>query len=348
MGNPVFGRTIRATIYLTCVMVTSGCGSGIRTILPNPASPVAASEIYVAEESNLSGPGSVMQFSASASGIAQPTASLSLPANLLVLSVGTDSNGLIYVGGRTTISEILVYAAGSKGLATPIRTITLAATASFLNPGELTFDSKGNIYIGADDRIIVYGPGPGSPTRIITGSLTQIVEINGIAIDTAGQIYVTSGLFGTGSVLVFSPTATGNVAPDHMITGVGTSNLYGPSGIAIDPNGNLFVAGYLTQTSAPAQPSSIFEFAPGASGFATPMKSISGTNTGLAGVGGLLVDGVGNLYAQVLTPSTGTTGTTYEPSISVFASGASGNVTAIRSFSSPAWTSPVYAQFGLF
>jgi hypothetical protein len=345
--------TIRAlspfsiAIFSATLFCLQACGGGV-AFPPSLSSAAtgAATHVYVTQLPNGIGNGSILQFSANATAATPPTATLAPPAGLTLEALNVDANGLIYIGARTpaTYASVYVYAANPTASAQPLRVLQIASGA---NPGEIAFDTSGNIYVAADAEIDVFAPGTTTPYRTISGAQTGLTEIDGIVVNSQGEIVVTNAKTGIGQVFVFSATANGNVPPQRTILGVGSANFYDPSGIALDASGNIFVAAYLAPATTLAAPSSIFMFAPNAAGFATPIKRISGNATGLAGVGSLKFDGAGNLFVLVISPVTTSSGTTYQPSVSVFAPGASGNSIPLRSFTSNAWTSPGYGQIGL-
>ncbi|PYO70626.1 MAG: hypothetical protein DMD64_16905, partial [Gemmatimonadetes bacterium] len=100
-------------------------------------------------------------------------------------------------------SSITVYAAGASGNATP--TATIAGGNTGLNfPNGVALDGAGNIYVvnefsgsaGGPGTITVYAAGASgnvTPTATIAGGNTGLSIANGIAVDGAGNIYVTSG-----------------------------------------------------------------------------------------------------------------------------------------------------------
>jgi hypothetical protein len=281
--------------------------------------------------------GQILQFAAGTNGIATPIATLTT-GMAGITAITADNSGRIYVAGVFTGSSpvIEVYPAGASGFATPTRTINVSDPFS---PSSMAVDSSGSLYAVSQSDGVVYvysstASGAATPTRLISGSLTQLGLPNiptGIAADSSGNIYVASvPLFaGTTEVEVFSPTATGNVSPSRVITNPNGSAL----GEAIDTNGNIYLS--LEVVTTPYA-SSIVEYAPGASGAATPMRTISGTATGLTAAEGLSVDGAGNIFvhSQPLTSSG------YVDTLDEFGASATGNAAPISSFTSTSWTNP--------
>ncbi len=105
-----------------------------------------------------------------------------------------------------------------------------------------------------NNSITVYAPSaggpPGSPAanvapiRIISGASTELSNPWGVALDTAGNLYVTN----SNSITVYAPGAGGppgspaaNVAPLRSISGARTG-LQGPIGVAVDAASNLYVS----------------------------------------------------------------------------------------------------------
>ena len=147
------------------------------------------------------------------------------------------------------------------------------------------------------------------------GNGTQLYGPAGIALDTAGRLYVANCC---DQILIFAPGATGNAVPLSAIAGTNTGLAY-PTGIAFDPKGNLYVSNHVAGPSITA-------YAAGASGNSAPIATIAGANTGLAAPTGIAFDASGRLYvangANVNSPA---------GQILIYAAGASGNVAPIDS-----------------
>ncbi len=204
---------------------------------------------------------------------------------------------------------VVVYAAGASGDVAPIRTIAGANTV-LSNATGIARDAAGNLYVTnppltppSGGSVTVYAPGAvgnAAPIRTIAGEGTGLDHPVGVALDTAGNVYVSN----TYTVTVYAPGASGNVAPIRTIE---SSSQVG--GIALDTPGNLYVASR-----------DVIRVYATANGNATPIRTISGSNTGLGCPAGLGLDAAGELY--VANPCGG--------SITVFAAGADGNATPTR------------------
>ena len=156
-------------------------------------------------------------------------------------------------GGHDSITK---YAAGSSGDAAPVAEI-IGGNTKLYSPSRLTVDSSGNIYVAnpgsilyaankspivqAVDTITVYSPGSTgniAPVRTISGALTRLSALSGIAVDSSGNIYAASlgveGSRGAG-ILIFAAGSNGNVAPTTSIDG-DCANLTTTGPIALDAN----------------------------------------------------------------------------------------------------------------
>jgi len=127
-----------------------------------------------------------------------------------------------------------------------------------------------------------------------------------------GNLYV-SNLAGDQSfIAVFAPTANGNTAPVSVLNQEGVN-------LCTDANNNLYVATFAT---------GILEFAPGASGNAVPIRTIS---TALYALTGLAVGAAGDVYfgANGVTINNARTAV---PTIFEYSASASGSATPVASF----------------
>ena len=118
------------------------------------------------------------------------------------------------------------------------------------------------------------------PTREITGGATGLDSAYDVAVDGAGNRYVSNYL--GSSITVYAPTATGNAAPIRTISGAATG-LGNPTGVALDSSGNLYVANN--------GPDTVTVYAPGATGNAAPLRTVAGATTLLSNPGLLRITG---------------------------------------------------------
>ncbi|MGQ0548671.1 MAG: beta-propeller fold lactonase family protein [Armatimonadota bacterium] len=128
------------------------------------------------------------------------------------------------------------------------------------------------------------------------------------------ELYVANN--GNNSVTVYAATANGNIAPIRTISG-GATGLNGPSGVALDGAGNLYVANF---SPFPIPSHSVTVYAAGANGNVAPIRTISGAATGLNMPADVVTDGVGTLYVANNGGNT----------VTVYGAGATGNVFPIR------------------
>jgi hypothetical protein len=143
-------------------------------------------------------------------------------------AIAVDAAGQIYVGNAEG-GPILVFSADAHDDATPIRRIGRAQDIGDVT--NLAVDASGTVYAAEASYahgVLVYGPSAAegdAPDRVIAGPATGLDGDSGVAVDRAGRLLVADdshdvdGLSGT--VSIFAPGASGNEAPDTVLSGVG-------------------------------------------------------------------------------------------------------------------------------
>jgi len=251
--------------------------------------------------------------------------------------IALDASGKIYVvnsaeyrNGRITVYPPL---GTSTGILNEVPIATIAGSKTLLeNPTGMALDSQGNIYVTNElrfpikqhesfdrGRLTVYPAGSSgniTPIATISGATTGLAFPVGIALDSAGNIYVTnfytantsSGLRFDASITVYAAGSKGNARPTAIIAGDNT-NLGYPQGLALDSSRNLYVTG-----------DGIKVYPAGSNGDVSPAATIVGADTGLAGPIGIALDSGGSLY---VLNSYG--GTTQHGSVTIYPAGSSGD-----------------------
>lgn len=296
-------------------------------------------------------------FASNASGAITPLSTLTFPSSFMAQAMTADTAGQIYVAGiqGQSPSEILVYAAGSTGVAAPVRTIiTGQPTADPV--GAMAVDSSGEIYVadnlkGTVNVFAAGADGPSTPIRTIQFNASTLRGVNSLAFDGSGDLYglgyvegKVAGLDNPTEVVVYAPGASGAAAPVRTIVGSNAEFGLNTENIAVDSAGDLYAIIF-----NPARPflnaAEVAEFAPGAAGNAVPVKTIVG-NFGEFGASPthLQIDSSGNVYifGQFVNFDLPQTPIPYPPFIATFPPSATGTVSPANQFTSTALDDGAY------
>jgi sugar lactone lactonase YvrE len=195
-----------------------------------------------------------------------------------------DSAGNLYVSGGGGIAE---FAYGAMPGDLPVRMISGPDTG-LADPYGLAVGDDGTIYVAnnSGNTITEYGPGANGdvqPVRTISGPSTGLNSPYGLAVDDAGTIFVAN--YGAKTVTEYAAGANGDASPIRTISGPSTG-LEGPFGIALGSSGTLYVT---NNSLTPDGVATVTEYAAGAGGDVSPIRTISGPTTGLSSPTGIAV-----------------------------------------------------------
>ena len=331
------------------VLPLAGCSSDGTTFGNIHAAPAVG--VYVIQNNAASGSttasGEILQFSTSSSGVTAPLSTIENSKTTSLAYLAVDGYGDIYTSAAegSSGSAILEFPVGSSNNAQPIGDIPFNSTTGLTGINGLAVDAAGDIYAaGFGYGVAGFGysqNGSVAPDLLLPIG-TQAADVTTLelpyapAVDRKGNLYVAdtaspdiSAPAPTAPIVVFAPGATGSVAPSRTLSGALTTLSFGtPRGMATDPAGNLYVTNVVSGVS------SILIFAPGATGNASPLRDITGSNTQLGCVGGIALDNEGYLYVV----STATCGSTANPTVLKFSTQGDGNIAPVATFTSTAWT----------
>ena len=325
-GNSTVRRVTPAGVVTTLAGTAgvlgsaNGTGAAAQFSAPHDLSVDASGTLFVADSGNdmvrkLTAAGAVTSFAGAAAvrGSSDQTgaaASFSSP-----LGIATDVMGNTYVADyqNQTIRKMapngaVTTLAGSPGLSGSAD--GTGSAARFTYPYAVAVDSAGTVYVADTFNYLIRAITPtGAVTTLAgsagmsgtadgTGAAARFNAPEGIAVDTAGNLYVADGttirkITTPGGVVT---TLAGTPGVPGSMDGIGAAALfYSPQGLATDRNGNVFVADYGASTIRRVTAAGVVTTLAG-----TPFTYGSADGTGAAaqffGPGGIAVDLTGNVY----------------------------------------------------
>jgi len=242
-----------------------------------------------------------------------PTGTITTAAQAAGLGIAVDSAGNLYVATPPFVRKIspdgLVTTVAGSGFIGDQGDGGAATNAQLINPIGLALDAAGNLYIGDVDRVrkvstdgiisTVAGggndyPGDGAP------AVNARIYIESLAIDGFGSLYTA----GYGRVRKVSPngvitTVAGDDGPTHYSGDGGPAamaQLYGPTGLAVDAAGNLYIADGGNARVRRVSPSGNIATVAGNGTAGYSGDGGPATSAQLSSPMGLAIDSLGNLY----------------------------------------------------
>lgn len=197
--------------------------------------------------------------------------------------IAFDEHGNLYVkyfmGHKAPSDAIEVYKPSQQSGCSSVRHVLFGSQTAITTFGGLTV-ARGVLYSaggGGVQEFHTSDTGNVAPFNVVDISDGSSGDVNGLAVDKHGYLYVANG----NDVLVFAPGASGSATPVAEISGDNTliplpGSGFGALGVAVGRDGRIFV-GVQYDTGA----SSILEFAAGSNGNVAPERIVTGSNTGL-------------------------------------------------------------------
>jgi hypothetical protein len=218
----------------------------------------AQGNLYVSTRTQTEATTELLEYSPGANGTATPTRSI--PSNSTTMMWAPDGlaispTGQIIVGEDN--GGIATYSPTANGTVAPeyyiLGEYEIGGGLSPVNAAQdVAVDASGKLYVfnwnqsqnylAPIDIFSADATGNVAPIGTIggTGTGLEAGNIGGIATDSSGNFYISTTGPSGGTIKVFTPTATGDVAPIRTISGTSTQ-LGALGGIKIDAVGNIFV-----------------------------------------------------------------------------------------------------------
>ena len=312
--------------------------AGFLLVLLIPAGLLRA-DLYVA---NFNGP-SITVYATSAAGNTAPVRTIAGSNTGIVNpeSVTVDAvNNELYVADFFG-QAIRVFGLAASGNVAPLRTLG-GPTSGVGQPRMVAVDTVNNeiFVLGGNDSFRVFprtASGDPVPTRVVSGSSTTLSNPLSLVFDSVNnEVIVTSfdptTFPGDGRILAFARLASGNAAPLRSIVGSNTQIGAEAPTAAVDPVNNEIVARVNPGPPFLSNASALLVFSRTANGNVAPLRTLSGSNTGLYRLGAVRVD----LANSRIITTNEISNPEDPPRVLVFSRTASGNTKPLVTISGPA------------
>jgi streptogramin lyase len=186
-----------------------------------------------------------------------------------------------------------------------------ATSSDLKGPSGVAVDATGDLYIADTWNSVVEKVTPSGTLSVVgrtrhfgaptpgPATSSDLNEPSGVAVDSAGNLYI--GDYANNVVEKVTPSGTlsvvaGTGRPGAPTPGPATSSdLWFPSGLAVDAAGDLYIADYANNVVEKVTPSGTLLVVAGTGDRGAPTPGPA-TSSELDGPGGVAVDSAGNLY----------------------------------------------------
>lgn len=162
--------------------------------------------------------------------------------------LAVDSWNNVYVAD--TGNKVVVEIPSNPALGGAVPLLAYPGAPQFVNPVAVAIDSQNNIYVAdtqnSTGQIVELPPGGGDLVTVPTSQFSKLrggslVTPTGVAVDAAGNLYVSDPGADNGPQVIEFPGGSG---PGSASFPLNFKGLNSPAGIALDPSGNLYVADF--------------------------------------------------------------------------------------------------------
>jgi Immunoglobulin domain/Pro-kumamolisin, activation domain/NHL repeat len=300
---------------------TDGTGSAAAFFDPSDLAVDSSGNLYVADTNNqtirkITPAGAVTTLAGLAGAKGTADGAGSAARFFRPMGIAIDSTGSLYVAdsGNETIRKVSPAGNVTTFAGQPNVDGTAdgpAASASFMNPSDVTLDASGNLYVADTANSTIRKITPAGIVSTLAGrantaghtdgdgSAALFYSPEGVAADSSGNVYVADTVNGTirrvspgGLVTTVAGQAPGNGSAD----GVGSAARFSyPADLIVDGAGNLFVADTDNHTIRRISPAGVVATVAGFSGQAGNADGV-GSDARFHYPTGIAVDGAGTVY----------------------------------------------------